>query len=141
MQGAPLTPTEKFLGREVGGFDFSLTSRNDRLVQTMGPGAGGARFHKTGTTICGVVFAGGVVLGADTRATEGDTVSGGLPALGPCVLPNTLRAHFPHFPQCAFFFSATPSSRAPSLLTRPYPLLPPPTPFSLPSPPGVRQGL
>lgn len=30
---------------------------------------------KTGTTICGAVFAGGVVLGADTRATEGTVVS------------------------------------------------------------------
>jgi 20S proteasome subunit beta 2 len=30
---------------------------------------------KTGTTIVGVVFDGGVVLGADTRATEGDTVA------------------------------------------------------------------
>ena len=30
--------------------------------------------HKTGTTIVGVVFKDGIVLGADTRATEGDTV-------------------------------------------------------------------
>lgn len=29
---------------------------------------------KTGTTICGVVYKGGVVLGADTRATEGSIV-------------------------------------------------------------------
>lgn len=33
------------------------------------------RARKTGTTIVGVVFDGGVVLGADTRATEGDTVA------------------------------------------------------------------
>jgi 20S proteasome alpha/beta subunit len=33
------------------------------------------RAKKTGTTIVGVVFDGGVVLGADTRATEGDTVA------------------------------------------------------------------
>lgn len=31
--------------------------------------------RKTGTTICGVVFNGGVVLGADTRATEGPLVA------------------------------------------------------------------
>jgi len=31
--------------------------------------------RKTGTTIVGVVYEGGVVLGADTRATEGDTVA------------------------------------------------------------------
>ena len=30
---------------------------------------------KTGTTICGVVFKGGVVVGADTRATGGDVVA------------------------------------------------------------------
>lgn len=30
---------------------------------------------KTGTTICGVVFKDGVVLGADTRATGGDIVA------------------------------------------------------------------
>lgn len=29
---------------------------------------------KTGTTICGVIFKGGVVLGADTRATEGPII-------------------------------------------------------------------
>lgn len=30
---------------------------------------------KTGTTICGIVFKDGVVLGADTRATEGPIVA------------------------------------------------------------------
>lgn len=30
---------------------------------------------KTGTTICGVLFEGGVVLGADTRSTNGETVA------------------------------------------------------------------
>ena len=33
------------------------------------------RARKTGTTIVGVCYNGGVVLGADTRATEGDTVA------------------------------------------------------------------
>jgi len=33
------------------------------------------RAKKTGTTIVGVIYDGGVVLGADTRATEGDTVA------------------------------------------------------------------
>lgn len=60
------------LGRPLGGFDFELTSRNARLA------AGSLnqlpKAHKTGTTICGVTFAGGVVLGADTRATEGTIV-------------------------------------------------------------------
>lgn len=30
---------------------------------------------KTGTTICGVIFNNGVVLGADTRATSGNVVA------------------------------------------------------------------
>ena len=40
-------------------------------------GKGGTvpRAKKTGTTIVGVVYKDGVVLGADTRATEGDTVA------------------------------------------------------------------
>jgi len=38
----------------------------------MGMVAPGAK--KTGTTICGVVYKGGVVLGADTRATSGSIV-------------------------------------------------------------------
>ena len=33
---------------------------------------------KTGTTICGAVFDGGVVVGADTRATNGDIVAGNI---------------------------------------------------------------
>ena len=36
------------------------------------------KMTKTGTTICGVVFNGGVVVGADTRATGGDVVAGKL---------------------------------------------------------------
>lgn len=30
---------------------------------------------KTGTTICGIIFKDGVILGADTRATEGPIVA------------------------------------------------------------------
>ena len=30
---------------------------------------------KTGTTICGLVFSSGIVLGADTRSTNGETVA------------------------------------------------------------------
>ena len=56
----------------AGGFDFGNVQRNLRLE------ADGVKFPKTtstGTTIVGVVFDGGVVLGADTRATSGDTVA------------------------------------------------------------------
>ncbi len=66
------------LGLPLGGFDFELSLRNARLTGSA-TGAAGAptalpKFRKTGTTICGAIFAGGVVLGADTRATEGTIV-------------------------------------------------------------------
>lgn len=57
-----------------GGFNFDNALRNRML-------AGDAKYarlpqaKKTGTTICGVQFNGGVVLGADTRATEGPIVA------------------------------------------------------------------
>merc|ERR1711908_18038 len=54
-----------------GGFQFDLTERNAML------GKGGMvppSAFKTGTTICGVVYKDGVVLGADTRATGGTVV-------------------------------------------------------------------
>lgn len=54
------------------GFNFDNFQRNARLQQQgfQMPGA-----MKTGTTICGVVFKDGIVLGADTRATEGPIVA------------------------------------------------------------------
>jgi len=60
------------LDRLARGFDFGLVKRNSMLAAT------GMRMPltmKTGTTICGVIFDGGVVLGADTRATEGSIVA------------------------------------------------------------------
>ena len=33
------------------------------------------RLQKTGTTLAGCTFDGGVVMGADTRATSGDTIA------------------------------------------------------------------
>ncbi|WVZ72644.1 hypothetical protein U9M48_021068 [Paspalum notatum var. saurae] len=55
-----------------GGFSFDLYPRNDMLEKK---GLMVPRFRKTGTTIVGLVFADGVVLGADTRATEGPIVA------------------------------------------------------------------
>lgn len=76
MTPPTLTPSEEILGRELGGFDFGLMHRNAMIAAS----GGSSRFkmpglRKTGTTICGVVFEGGIVLGADTRATEGTVVS------------------------------------------------------------------
>eukprot|EP01127_Copromyxa_protea_P004775 TRINITY_DN145_c0_g1_i2.p1 TRINITY_DN145_c0_g1~~TRINITY_DN145_c0_g1_i2.p1 ORF type:complete len:268 (-),score=67.30 TRINITY_DN145_c0_g1_i2:52-855(-) len=53
-------------------FNFDLCARNDLLART-GMTAPGAM--KTGTTIVGVTCKGGVVLGADTRATNGPIVA------------------------------------------------------------------
>jgi len=57
---------------ERGGFNFDFTQRNEFLEQ-VGVKAPSAR--KTGTTIVGLIFKDGIVLGADTRATEGSIVA------------------------------------------------------------------
>jgi len=53
-------------------FNYDLCERNEVLVRTgtKMPGA-----MKTGTTIVGITYEGGVVLGADTRATNGPMVA------------------------------------------------------------------
>jgi 20S proteasome subunit beta 2 len=56
----------------MGGFNFDNARRNQVLA---GKGVQMPRARKTGTTIVGVCYKDGVVLGADTRATEGDTVA------------------------------------------------------------------
>ena len=63
-----------------GGFNFDLAARNHLLSQKVAELAGTTssatmpKAWKTGTTICGIVFKDGVVLGADTRATGGSEV-------------------------------------------------------------------
>merc|ERR1719400_1634832 len=54
------------------GFDFGLANRNAMLIKQ---GMKMPGFTKTGTTICGLVYNEGVVLGADTRATAGNIVA------------------------------------------------------------------
>ncbi len=54
------------------GFSFENCKRNAFLA---GNGFKAPKMTKTGTTICGVVFKDGVVLGADTRSTGGDMVA------------------------------------------------------------------
>jgi len=53
-----------------GGFSFDNCARNARLEQM---GVVTPKFRKTGTTIVGLIYEDGVILGADTRATE-DTI-------------------------------------------------------------------
>ncbi|XP_047134349.1 proteasome subunit beta type-7 isoform X1 [Hydra vulgaris] len=57
------------------GFNFDNCLRNE-LIQTQLKGKISLpKAKKTGTTIVGLVYKDGVVLGADTRATEGNTVA------------------------------------------------------------------
>eukprot|EP00461_Guttulinopsis_vulgaris_P004838 UN04840 len=62
----------ELLQQNKGGFSFEQTARNEYLRQH---GQEAPKAMKTGTTICGVVYPGGVVLGADTRATAGSIVA------------------------------------------------------------------
>jgi len=65
----------KSLQRNQGGFNFDLVARNEAIqAATEGGPAKLPKFKKTGTTIVGVCYKDGVVLGADTRATEGPIV-------------------------------------------------------------------
>ncbi|CAI0457065.1 unnamed protein product [Linum tenue] len=54
-----------------GGFSFDLCKRNEMLS---GKGVKHPNYRKTGTTIVGLIFQDGVILGADTRATSGPIV-------------------------------------------------------------------
>ena len=54
------------------GFSFENCSRNQYLSAN---GAHPPGATKTGTTIVGLIYKDGVVLGADTRATNGSTVA------------------------------------------------------------------
>ncbi|RKP05584.1 proteasome subunit beta type-7 [Thamnocephalis sphaerospora] len=56
----------------AGGFSFENHVRN---VALQNKGMALPRATKTGTTIAGIIFKDGVVLGADTRATEGPIVA------------------------------------------------------------------
>ena len=53
-------------------FDTELCTRNNLLAQKAGLHPS---FTKTGTTIVGLIYEDGVVLGADTRSTAGTTVA------------------------------------------------------------------
>ena len=60
---------------ESGGFSFDLHNRNALLAEQLGGAAVALpSAWKTGTTIVGIIYKDGVVLGADTRATGGAEV-------------------------------------------------------------------
>lgn len=64
-------PQDSTLPIPRGGFSFDLCNRNEFLQKQ---GMKEPISKKTGTTICGLIFKDGIVLGADTRATEGPIV-------------------------------------------------------------------
>ncbi|EPQ27247.1 uncharacterized protein PFL1_05170 [Pseudozyma flocculosa PF-1] len=64
--------TSRLPTKSASGFDFSSYSRNNHLSSS---GLGGFTATSTGTTIVGCIYRDGVVLGADTRATEGPIVA------------------------------------------------------------------
>merc|ERR1712046_144527 len=72
--GEPVRSTAVHMefAQNQGGFDFDNCRRNAFLLEEQGFKMPGTR--KTGTTIVGLVYKDGVVLGADTRATGGSTI-------------------------------------------------------------------
>jgi len=60
------------MGSNAGGFSFDLCKRNGMLERK---GMTPPSAWKTGTTIAGVIYKDGIVLGADTRSTSGSTVA------------------------------------------------------------------
>lgn len=59
----------------ASGFSFENFKRNQFLEKSLEGNGTMKKARKTGTTICGLIYKDGVVLGADTRATEGNTVA------------------------------------------------------------------
>ncbi|XP_041666995.1 proteasome subunit beta type-10 [Cheilinus undulatus] len=59
-----------------GGFSFDNSRRNNVLESSLSElGYRSPQARKTGTTIAGVIYKDGVILGADTRATDDDVVA------------------------------------------------------------------
>ena len=65
---------EELKAQSRGGFSFELCARNERLVSSSLKTSKLPSAWKTGTTIVGILYKDGVVLGADTRATGGSEV-------------------------------------------------------------------
>jgi len=67
--------TADALERSMGGFNFQNYARNVRLLQDEKMSTALTKYTKTGTTIAGLQFKDGIVLGADTRSTAGPIVA------------------------------------------------------------------
>jgi len=70
-----MDPTALLLTECSGGFNFDCAARNAQLLADRTAAKTLPKFTKTGTTIAGVVFKDGIVLGADTRSTSGPVVA------------------------------------------------------------------
>eukprot|EP00615_Pteridomonas_danica_P001171 CAMPEP_0114340314 /NCGR_PEP_ID=MMETSP0101-20121206/8298_1 /TAXON_ID=38822 ORGANISM="Pteridomonas danica, Strain PT" /NCGR_SAMPLE_ID=MMETSP0101 /ASSEMBLY_ACC=CAM_ASM_000211 /LENGTH=293 /DNA_ID=CAMNT_0001473543 /DNA_START=26 /DNA_END=907 /DNA_ORIENTATION=+ len=76
MTHPSLINPEELRNRQQGGFNFDLYQRDAKLSSSMASsGQVMPAAMKTGTTIVGIVYKGGVCLGADTRATGGSEVA------------------------------------------------------------------
>lgn len=76
QRGARLT-RDAFEDMSNGGFNFDNQLRNEHLMKTLAAQGNSTALPsawKTGTTIVGIIYKDGVVLGADTRATGGAEV-------------------------------------------------------------------
>merc|ERR1711934_551864 len=69
----------KFIMKEesliLNGFNFDNVKRNNVLSQQMSSLGKAVKYQKTGTTLAGCIFDGGVVMGSDNRATAGDIIA------------------------------------------------------------------
>lgn len=59
----------------ANGFNFDNVKRNAHIIKNNPQFIQNVQFQKTGTTLAGCVFDGGVVIGADTRATAGNIIA------------------------------------------------------------------
>lgn len=59
----------------VNGFNFENVKRNSVIEQKVPGLKNSVKVQKTGTTLAGCIFDGGVVMGSDNRATAGDIIA------------------------------------------------------------------
>lgn len=69
-----MTPSPSLPDPAPAGFNFENYYRNQSLSSTT-PALKAPSHLKTGTTICGIIYKNGIILGADTRATAGEEVA------------------------------------------------------------------
>merc|ERR550517_1933992 len=73
LKPSEFDPTAKVLESCSGGFDFELAGRNAMLAKDKNLKL--PKAIKTGTTICGIHFKDGIILGTDTRSSAGSIVA------------------------------------------------------------------